>query len=107
MYQSPIDVIYGDIEVKFENSILSAVRKVDINVDKDELLKALKYDRDQYKKGYEDGKNTVIRCKDCKFWRTPNGENNYCDHDFAGLRCIPMADDYCSYAERREDEQTD
>lgn len=27
-----------------------------IDIDKDELLKALKYDRDQYNQGYSDGK---------------------------------------------------
>ena len=27
----------------------------DINVNKEELIKALKYDRDQYEKGYDDG----------------------------------------------------
>lgn len=41
----------------------------------------------------------LIRCKDCRYWRTQEGKNNYCDHDFAGLKCVPMAEDYCSYAE--------
>lgn len=36
----------------------------------------------------------VVRCKDCKYW---NGEGKYCDYDMSGL-----ADDYCSWGERRE-----
>ena len=73
MYQSPIDVLYGEIEVSFEDNILSAVRKVDINVDKDELLKALAYDRDQYRKGYEDAQIKWTRCRD----RQPDESGNY------------------------------
>ena len=45
----------------------------------------------------------IIRCKDCEYFRTPKDENNYCDHDFAGIRHVPFDDDYCSYAERKRD----
>ena len=66
MYKSPIDVIYQDIERKFENYIVRAVQKCDINVDKDELVRALQYDREQYEKGYADGRACVkwIPCKE-------------------------------------------
>ncbi len=40
--------------------VMKAVRKVGVNVDKGELIKALQYDRDQYTKGYEDGKNEIL-----------------------------------------------
>ena len=49
-------------------------------------------------------KTEVIRCKDCRYRKTPKGENAYCDHDFGGLRCVPMENDFCSYAERRTEE---
>lgn len=39
---------------------MKAIRKVGVNVDKSELIKALQYDRDQYAKGYEDGKNEIL-----------------------------------------------
>lgn len=39
---------------------MKAIRKVGVNVDKGELIKALQYDRNQYEKGYEDGKNEVL-----------------------------------------------
>ena len=54
-YQSPIDIIYTEQQTKLENSIYEAVQKVNINVDKEELIKALKYDREQYNEGYTNG----------------------------------------------------
>ena len=38
-----------------EGNIIRAVQQQSINVDKHELLRALQYDRGQYKKGYQDG----------------------------------------------------
>lgn len=54
MYKSPIDIFYGQIETQIEGEIMKAVQKVHVNVDKDELLRALQYDREQYEKGYDD-----------------------------------------------------
>lgn len=56
MYKSPIDLIYKDVLYHMEQNIYTAVQNFDIQVDRDELIKALKYDREQYYKGYEDGK---------------------------------------------------
>ena len=39
-----------------DNLVLQSCVKAGCHVDKDELEKALRYDRDQYVKGYEDGK---------------------------------------------------
>lgn len=64
MYKSPIEQIYGEIQTQMvqedENMVMKAIRKVGVNVDKEELIKALQYDRNQYTKGYEDGKNDVL-----------------------------------------------
>lgn len=58
MYKSPIELItkpmYTEMINEQENYILQAIQEMGVNVDKEELLKALKYDRDQYNKGYED-----------------------------------------------------
>lgn len=63
MYKSPID-IYNEIQTQIvqedEKMIMEAIRKAGVNVDKAELIKALRYDRNQYTKGYEDGKNDVL-----------------------------------------------
>lgn len=59
MYESPIKVIIDDIcsdaKKKEEDYIMECVHKIGVDVDKDELVKALQYDRQQYDKGYEDG----------------------------------------------------
>ena len=60
MYDSPINVIYGELQTKvekdIENHIFESVQSVGVMIDKDELIKALKYDRQQYEKGHADGK---------------------------------------------------
>lgn len=61
MYESPFTVdylepIYKQYTDEFDNAVMECVSGVSISVDKDELLKALEYDRDQYQKGYEDGR---------------------------------------------------
>ena len=55
-YQSPIEVFYNDIEYRFEDAVFKAIQKVDIKADRNEIIKALEYDRGQYEKGYADGK---------------------------------------------------
>ena len=57
MYKSIIDIIHTDMEIKMEGEIMKAVKRCNIEVDKEELLKALQYDRGQYDKGYQDGLN--------------------------------------------------
>ena len=56
MYKSPIEIIYGQMQTQIDGDIYRAVQSYDINVDKDELLRALMYDRNQYEKGFFDGK---------------------------------------------------
>ena len=60
MYEAPIDIIYKDIQYQMEEGVYKAIQNVGIEVDREELLKALKYDRGQYNKGFEDGKKAKI-----------------------------------------------
>ena len=53
-YKSPIEIVRTITETQVEGEILKAVWKVGVNVDRDELLKALQYDRGQYEKGLRD-----------------------------------------------------
>ena len=59
MYESPIKIIEQQMQMQMEDDILKAVKKVGIDVDKVELLHALKCDREQYDKGYLDGVKEV------------------------------------------------
>ena len=54
-YESPIKLITDRIRFEQEDAIFTAVQRCGVEVDKDELIKALQYDRDQYQKGYNDG----------------------------------------------------
>ena len=61
MYESSIDIIYSEMQMKFEGDICKAVQKVGIEVNKEELIQALKYDREQYSKGFKDGYDEAKR----------------------------------------------
>lgn len=55
MYDSPIRLAVSKMASQFNDDIYNAVVKTGIDVDKDELVRALNYDRNQYEKGYRDG----------------------------------------------------
>lgn len=85
MYESPINVICGEMQMRLEDEILEAVKNVGVYVDKDELVQALSYDRNQYIKGYNDAVEefreylkTVTPCEMPQdIWIM--GVNNTCD----------------------------
>jgi hypothetical protein len=54
-YEAPIQIYIDEMRYEMEDNILKAVQQYGVTVDKDELAKALTYDRQQYDKGYEDG----------------------------------------------------
>lgn len=64
MYESPIEVFVKktarqaakQLDDAIEIELQLALDEIAVNVNREELLKALQYDRDQYEKGYEDGK---------------------------------------------------
>jgi hypothetical protein len=62
MYESPIK-LYEQITDQLEGEILKSVMSVGVVVDRDELLKALKYDRDQYHNGFRDGRESFLCCE--------------------------------------------
>ena len=61
MYESPIKIITGQMKTNYEDAIYCAVQNVGINVDREELLKALEYDRGQYEEGFREGKKHTLR----------------------------------------------
>lgn len=63
-YESPIEIIpkiQARIEEDFKNNVVRAVQSYGINVNKDELMKALAYDRNQYNKGFTDARLQYAR----------------------------------------------
>ena len=60
MYESPINMIISKLCTNLESDCLQAVQRYGFDVDKEELAKALNYDRNQYEKGHKDGYNKAI-----------------------------------------------
>lgn len=72
-YESPIRIIVRDLETKMENDVFQVAQSYGIEVDEDELMRALRYDRGQYEKGFDDGRkdrfcHAVKPYKDGKRW---------------------------------------
>ena len=60
MYESPINIIISELCTKLESDCVKSVQSYGFDVDKEELAKALNYDRKQYEKGYMYGYNKAI-----------------------------------------------
>ena len=50
-WESPIKATFDEVKYQFDDNVIKAVQYYDIKVNKEELLKALNYDREQYEKG--------------------------------------------------------
>ena len=62
-WESPVTItqeIASQIARDTDDYIMSEIYKTGVAVNKEELIKAINYDRDQYNKGYCDGFNTAI-----------------------------------------------
>lgn len=58
LFESPVHDVIKQMYEEKENYIYQCVADIGVNVDKEELIRALQYDRGQYDKGYRDGCNT-------------------------------------------------
>lgn len=89
-YEPPITLYMNEIQTQIEDNCLKAVQSYGFNVDKDELKKALDYDRGQYDKGYADAR---------KRYERPHGEWQlhgmiyYCSE--CGHECGESGDNFC------------
>ena len=109
-YKSPIarvvDEVFSDVVKRDNDCLMAQVRiAVGYDINKDELIKALQYDRHQYEVGYADGRfardREIIRCRDCKHRTTDEPGMVYCESIIGGW----VKDDfYCADGERRETE---
>lgn len=106
-YESPIKIITQEMKTIFEEDVVTAIQRYGIDVDKQELERALFYDRMQYERGYADAKAEIVRCKDCKHWGKHDdtevpGETDHvkaCEYAF----WMVGENGYCVYGEWREE----
>lgn len=84
-YESPINIIYGEINTKMENEVLTVIQNLGVDVNKEELIRALQYDREQYQKGYDDRDKEIVRCKDCEYGELCNEGDVFCTKDIGTI----------------------
>lgn len=109
MYESPItllrtqtDNFVKEVNEKTDEVIFKAVVNVFPQVNKEELIKALEYDRGQYIKGYQDRDKEIVRCKDCKYYNAETETRpSPCPMLFTLYDATP--NDFCSWAKMKGD----
>ena len=110
-YKSPIETIVSEMYTRIlqeqENKVFEAIQNMGINVDRDELMRALRYDRGQYDEGYSEGyvegwieaNKKLVHCKECKHIDTDGCGAIYCEK---WDRWEMPEDFFCSYGERKD-----
>ena len=87
-----ITAVVGEYQYKFDEAVMKAVANVGINVNKEELIKALEL------------AENLVRCKDCKYVVDLKTEDGACQCD--NIHCIGFRhyNDFCSYGKRKDNE---
>lgn len=111
MYESPIELkvdnIVSDVVKQVDEFTLRCFQQIGIKVDRNELIKALEYDRGQYEKGWSDRENDIVRCKGC-MWGTDYYHDGdcYCLNPKWGMKYFGGSwNFYCAEAERRKKDE--
>lgn len=119
-YKSPVEIIAGQMQTEQIDNIVKIVQEMGVNVNKEELLRALRYDREQYEQGYCAGyahrEIEIVRCKDCKHKPKLQQGRNRIYLDFPDDICPLQCDDpwfsqkpddnfFCAKGERNENEK--
>lgn len=86
-YQSPLQIFQSEPVFDFDGECVRATVKCGVHVDKEELIKALAYDRNQYIKGYKDAKAKYKR--PCGKWspRRTIKRGGYPEHELVCSEC--------------------
>lgn len=88
-YESPIDVLINhetDAFAQFiEGAVMKSVIQADVHVDKDELIRALDFDRHQYELGFRKGLRSAIRFG--RWQRRLVNRYGYAEEDFVCSAC--------------------
>lgn len=77
MYEPVATFIKGQTESFIDGELLKVTQEMGLDVDREELLKALEYDRGQYEKGYADG--CRVSRKHGR-WETANDGTHFCSN---------------------------
>ena len=103
MYESPITQIMSDISSQIvknqEDHLMCEVRQsIGYDIDKEELLKALQYDRYQYEKGYNEALTEYIEAiTDSNFLQLNYGISDIDIHFITSFSPKKVIEDYNYY----------
>ena len=104
-YKSPITLLLDSFDEKVVDNVYQIVNHYFVDVDKDELLKALRYDRDQYNRGrldgYHEAMEKIVHCRDCKHGIIFSKNSEFVDCRINGD--IEQSDGYCYHGERADE----
>ena len=102
-YMPPASLNLADFQDAIGDAVVQAIINIGIRVNRDELLKALKYDRAQYKAGYDAGFSDglikslhTVRCRDCINY---NERRQFCEFSHMKMQ----ENGFCSYGKRNEE----
>lgn len=96
-YESPIQTILSDMRLEYEENVVRVVQDVGFDVNKEELAKALSYDRGQYEKGYADAKAEYSRQHGEWIYKTFDDETGISNSYFCSCCNYPLTGIYNSY----------
>lgn len=93
--QNIINITFGTLMTTMDDEVVRAVQKVGIDVNKEELLKALEL------------YHNLVHCRECKKAHlTADGTCKYCeewkDDDGNYIEVYHDGDHFCSYGERQD-----
>lgn len=95
-YVPPASLNLNDFQHAIDDAMVQAIIKIGIKVNREELLKALKYDRGQYKAGYDAGFADgfletlhIVRCRGCTNYNT---QRHFCKYYGVEMQ----VNDFCS-----------
>ena len=91
---SPVTMIFHEMQTKMEHGVVEAFQQIDINIDKAGVIRAL----EAYRMRRAGELVKVVRCKDCE-WSEKKQDGFYTCHL---LLAKVHHDDYCAWAERKE-----
>ena len=110
---SPVEIFTKEVHNNFRDQVDDKIQQliemeIGVKIDREELIKAMNYDREQYGKGYQNGyekrDEEIVRCEDCKHWMTVvmNPASGLCKWHSKFGTVTTKHNDFCSYGEREE-----
>ena len=93
-YISPIEIA-DRMTSQLEEDVINVILSYGIEVDKDELIKALSYDRKQYEKGFADGQRAGERKVNVKRVSYKDTMEYESDGECSCGKCVDSLWDFC------------